>query len=267
MSNQGPGGYGGGQPPGGWGPPPGSPPGAPPGAPPGGYGPPPGGGYGQPPGGYGQPPGAPQGWQPAAPGVAPTQPGNVRPPSKKANPVVWLGLGCGLLLFLGAAGAAWFYFSVFKPAQAVAEAASAAASNLGATVSVGSSGVTVNIPGLGQVTAPTATTPGAPAPSITVKLPSAAAKPGATASAPSAAASSPAGAPTLVPPAASGVLTPGGPSCVAAAACCKAMASKAGGQAQTVAGCDALQKSPEFACAQALATYKKMAPLVGVTCP
>jgi hypothetical protein len=45
------------------------------------------------------------------------------------------------------------------------------------------------------------------------------------------------------------------------------MASKAGGQAQTVAGCDALKASPEFACAQALATYKKMAPLVGVTCP
>ncbi len=182
-------------------------------------------------------------------------------PARKTNPVVWLGLGCGALLLIGAAGAAYFYFAVFKPAQEVAQAASAAASSLGATVSVGSSGVTVNIPGLGQVTAPTVTaSAGAPAPSITVKLPSG------TAATPSATAATPTSTPTLVPPAASGGLAPGA-SCTAAAACCKAMASKAGGQAQTVAGCDALKSSPEFACAQALATYKKMAPLVGVTCP
>jgi hypothetical protein len=164
-------------------------------------------------------------------------------------------------LLIGTAGAAYFYFAVFKPAREVAAAASAAASSIGATVSVGSSGVTVNIPGLGQVTAPTtAPAPGAPAPSITVKLPSGATTGSGTAGTATA-------APTLVPPSPSGGLATGGPSCDAAAACCKAMASKAGGQAQTVSGCDALKSSPEFACAQALATYKKMAPLVGVSCP
>jgi hypothetical protein len=237
MSEQGPGGYGGGPPPGGWGPPPGSPPGAPPGGygvpPAGGYGQPPGG-YGQPPGGYGQPPGAPQGFPQH--GVAPTQPGIAPAPGKKTNPIVWLGLGCGALLLVGGAGAAWFYFSVFRPAQEI-EHAVAAASGLGATVSIGSSGLVVKIPGLGEVAAPTTPSPGGAAPS-----------------------------PTSAPTASTGIAK-GGPNCDAAAACCKAMASKAGAQAQTIASCDALKSSPDFACAQALATYKKMAPLVGVTCP
>jgi hypothetical protein len=163
---------------------------------------------------------------------------------------VWLGLGCGALLLVGGAGAAWFYFSVFKPAQEV-ERAVAAASGFGASVSVSDAGVVVNLPGLGQVTAPTAA----------ATTPSGASTPGAAAT------GSAAPTPTLVLPTPSSGLGTGGPSCDAAAACCKAMASKAGGQAQTVASCDALKASPEFACAQALATYKKMAPLVGVTCP
>ena len=166
---------------------------------------------------------------------------------------MWLGLGCGALLLLGSAGAAWAYFYVFKPAQEVARAVTAA-SGFGATVSVSDAGVVVNLPGLGQVTAPTA-------PTAAGRTPSGAITPGATASA------SAGPTPTLVLPTPSSGLGTGGPSCDAAAACCKAMASKAGGQAQTVASCDALKASPEFACAQALATYKKMAPLVGVTCP
>lgn len=185
-------------------------------------------------------------------------PGGAPPPVKKANPVVWLGLGCGALLLLGSAGAAWFYFSVFKPAQEV-EHAMTAASGLGATVSVTDAGVVVKLPGFGEVSAPASPTPNGVAPS-------GAATPGATATA-TATSSNAAPTPTLVLPTPSSGLGTGGPSCDAAAACCKAMASKAGGQAQTVASCDALKASPEFACAQALATYKKMAPLVGVTCP
>jgi len=165
---------------------------------------------------------------------------------------VWLGLGCGALLAIGGAGAAWFYFSVFKPAQEV-ERAITAASGFGATVSVSDAGVVVRLPGIGEVTAPTAPTAAGTSRSGST--------PGATAT------SSATPSPTLTPPTPSGGLATGGPSCDAAAACCKAMASKAGGQAQTVASCDALKASPEFACAQALATYKKMAPLVGVTCP
>ena len=175
-------------------------------------------------------------------------------PGKKTNPLVWVGLGCGALLAVGVAGAAWFYFSVFKPAQEVERAVTAAASGFGATVSVSDGGVVVKLPGLGEVTAPTA-------PTAAGTTPPGAATPGATAT------SSAAPTPTLVLPTPSSGLGTGGPNCDAAAACCKAMASKAGGQAQTVASCDALKASPDFACAQALATYKKMAPLVGVTCP
>jgi hypothetical protein len=117
MSQQGPGGYGGfppgGGPPGGHG---GYPPG--PGQPPGGYGPPgappgPGGpgGWGQPPG-YGAPPpyGAPP--APAAP-----------PPKKGTSPVLWIGLGCGVLLLFGGAGAAWFLYSATRGITAALEGA------------------------------------------------------------------------------------------------------------------------------------------------
>ena len=88
MSQQGPGGYGGG----GYGPP---------GAPPGGYGPP-----GAPPGGYG-PPGAPPGGHPPAPPgygqAAPPgygAPGAPQPP-KKTNPLLYVAIGCGGLIVLG----------------------------------------------------------------------------------------------------------------------------------------------------------------------
>ncbi len=115
MSQQGPGGYGGGGPfgpPGGGGyggPPPGGgvPPGGYPPPPPGGYGPsggqPPGGGYGGPPGygGPGYPPGgAPPGYGPAQYGAPPP----AGPPPSKTKPLIWLGVGCALLLLLGGIG-------------------------------------------------------------------------------------------------------------------------------------------------------------------
>lgn len=258
MSDQGPGGYGGGgygggmppggQPPGGqggWG----QPPGAPPGAPPGGYGAPPGG-YGPPPGGYGQPPGAPQAWPPQQPVGFP--PPGAPAPKAKPNPLMWVGIGCGALLLLGGAGVAWAYFSIVRPAQELAKAA-AAASSLGATISVGDGGVSVRLPGL-DVTAPTATAGG-----TTVTPESENAPRAGTPASPSGAASA-APAPTTVN------LTPGGPSCAAAAACCKAMLEKSGASAQ-VGQCEQLKNAPEFGCAQALATYRKTAPLVGAACP
>lgn len=113
MSQQGPGGYGGGGPygpPGGGGyggPPPGGgypPPG---GAPPGGYGPP-----GAPPPGYGPPAGAPPGYGPPQPygGYPGAAPG--APPPKKSKALLFVGLGCGGLILLGAAGAIASYFYV-----------------------------------------------------------------------------------------------------------------------------------------------------------
>ncbi|WP_437291664.1 DUF3426 domain-containing protein [Sorangium sp. So ce406] len=93
----------GGHPPGG--PPPGGH-GAPPGgygAPPGGHGPP-GGGYG-PPGGGGHPP-QPFGAAPGHLGVAP-----LRPPPRRSNLAIYLGVGCGsVFLFCILAGAAAIYF-------------------------------------------------------------------------------------------------------------------------------------------------------------
>jgi hypothetical protein len=270
MSDQGPGGYGGGYgggvPPGGGAPPAGAPPGGappgggqggwgqPPGAPPGGYGQPPGGGYGQPPGGgYGQPPGAPPGWQqqpgygPPAGALPPTVPGG----GAKPSPLLWVGLGCGALLLIGASGAAWFYFSIFKPAQMVASAV-ASAGGLGATVSLSDAGVVVRLPGVGEVTAaaPPAAEPGAAAPGAQ------AAAPGTTAGT---AGASAVPAPTAVN------LAPGA-SCAAAAACCKSMLEKSGAGAQA-AQCEPMKSAPEVVCAQALATYRKTAPLVGAVCP
>jgi hypothetical protein len=172
---------------------------------------------------------------------------------------LWVGIGCGVLFVIGGASAAWFGYSSYQTYEQ-AKSAVAAASGLGATISVSDAGVVVKLPGLGEVDAPvvptattTSITPSGPVPH------GGAATPGGTASA------SAAPTPTLVVPTPSSGLGTGGPSCDAAAACCKAMAAKAGGQA--AASCDALKSSPEFACAQALATYKKMAPLVGATCP
>jgi hypothetical protein len=154
-------------------------------------------------------------------------------------------------MLIGGAGVAWFYFSIVRPAQQLASAA-AAASSLGATISVGDGGVSVRLPGM-DVTAPTTTpdgTPAAPAPGGTAV---------GTPGTPSAGASA-LPAPTTVN------LTPGGPSCAAAAACCKAMLEKTGATAQ-VGQCEQLKNAPEFGCAQALATYRKTAPLVGASCP
>ena len=102
MSQQGPGGYGGGGPygpPGGGYPPPG-------GAPPGGYGPP-----GGPPPGYGGPPGAgPPGYGPPQPGYGGYPGGPPGPPPKKSKALLFVGLGCGALILLGAAGSIASYF-------------------------------------------------------------------------------------------------------------------------------------------------------------
>jgi hypothetical protein len=123
MSQQGPGGYGGGgpfgppggggYPPGGGAPPPGGygPPGAPPG--PGGYGPP---GYGPPQQGYGGYP------PPGGPGV---------PPAKKSKALLWAGIGCGALLVLGIAGGVATYLYM-KGQVNDAETAIAAAASAGA---------------------------------------------------------------------------------------------------------------------------------------
>src|SRR6478736_6079727 len=130
MSQQGPGGYGGGGyggppggggyggPPGGGGYPPGGPPGG--GYPPGG-GAPPGGappGYGQPPPGYGgYPPGGPPGAPPGGP---------AGPPPKKSKALMWVGLGCGGLLLLSLAGGIASYFYVRSQASAIESAIAAA---------------------------------------------------------------------------------------------------------------------------------------------
>src|SRR5450432_4573984 len=141
MSQQGPGGYGGGGP---YGPPGGG----------GGYGGPPAGGYpppgggppgGPPPGGYGPPAGGPPGYGPPAggpPGYGPPQQGYggypggppAGLPPKKSKALLWVGLGCGGLLLLGAAGsvASYFYMKskVNDAETAIAGlAASAAAGN------------------------------------------------------------------------------------------------------------------------------------------
>jgi hypothetical protein len=161
-----------------------------------------------------------------------------------------------VLLLIGGASAAWMAYGWYQGMEQ-AKSAMAAASSLGATVSVSDAGVVVRLPGLGEVSAPTAPTATSTSPSGGF-TPGGAATHGAASAGPT---------PTLVPPTPSGLGAKGGPSCDQAAACCRAMATKAGGQPQAAANCDALKASPEFACAQALATYKKMAPLVGVTCP
>jgi hypothetical protein len=158
MSQQGPGGYGGyppgGGPPGGYG---GFPPG--PGQPPGGYGPPgsPPGGYGGPgaPGGHGGPGGPGWGQQPQhggpSPYGAPPPPGP--PPKKGTSPVVWLGVGCGVLLLVGGAGAAWFFYTASQKISAALAVGSAIAFvDGGVAVTVpptgaGGAGGTVILPG------------------------------------------------------------------------------------------------------------------------
>jgi hypothetical protein len=181
-------------------------------------------------------------------------------PPKKSNAPLIIGLGCGALLLLGGAGAAWFYFSVVRPAQEVARAVSELDGGLGATVSVSDAGVVVKLPGVGEITAavppapgateaPTAATPGAAPP----------ARPGTTPTA-----SVPA-VPSAVPTT-NVNLTPGGPSCAAAAACCRAVLEKSGATAQ-VAQCEQLKTAPEVACAQALASQRQIAAAVGAKCP
>ena len=142
MSQQGPGGYGGGGPygpPGGGGyggPPPGGgypPPG---GGPPGGYGPP---GYGGPPAG-GPPPGygpPQQGY--GYPGGPPAGAGG--PPPKKSKTLLLVGLGCGALILLGVAGgiASYLYMKskVNDAETAIANLADAGALGVPASGSAG----------------------------------------------------------------------------------------------------------------------------------
>jgi hypothetical protein len=220
MSQQGPGGYGGyppgGGPPGGYG---GYPPG--PGQPPGGYGPPgsPPGGYGGPgaPGGYGGPGGPGWGQQPPQGGPppygAPPPPGP--PPKKGTSPVVWLGVGCGVLLLVGGAGAAWFFY--------------AASQGISAALAVGSALVLAD----GGVSAPVA-------------------------------AGGAEGTPVVPGPAG---LATGGPDCELAATCCRSIVTKSGGNAAAAEACDNMKSAPRLACAQALETYKRSAPVIGATCP
>jgi hypothetical protein len=134
MSHQGPGGYGGGPPAGG-----------PPGGGYGGYG---GYGGGAPPGGPGQPPSP--GYPPAQyPQQPPTQPGYAPPPKKKSNTALFVGIGCGVLLLLGAGAA----FAIYLWTKDTINDAVTAASAFGAAV--GSAPIV--IPGVPA--APGATTP------------------------------------------------------------------------------------------------------------
>ena len=154
MSQQGPGGYGGGGP---YGPPGGGgyggpPPGGYPPAPPGGYGPP----GGQPPGGYGGPPGyGPPGGQPPAgygpPGYGQPQyggppPGGQPPPSK--SPLIWVGIGCGVLVLLGAVGGIVSIIVARRAADNVEKQIDIAATSVaaGASALSGVTGVTGNAP-------------------------------------------------------------------------------------------------------------------------
>ncbi len=148
MSQQGPGGYGGGGPygpPGGGGyggPPPGGggypPPG---GAPPGGYGPP----AGSPPGYGGPPGGAPPGYGPPQPGYGgyPGSPpgGPPVPPAKKSKALLFVGLGCGGLILLSIAGSVAFYFYM-KSKVSDAETAIANLAASGAAVGAPTPGTT-----------------------------------------------------------------------------------------------------------------------------
>lgn len=181
-------------------------------------------------------------------------------PVKKSNPLVWVGLGCGALLFLGAAGAWGVYAFVVRPVQE-AEAAASAIANTGASITVGDGGVVLNMPGVGQITAPTSEPEGekARAPSGGTLNPGSG-----TTLAPS-----PSGT-TATNPALpvidAGALATGGATCVQAAACCHAVMEKTGAGAQAAA-CDQMKSMPEVGCVQALATYRKTAPLVGAKCP
>jgi len=152
MSQQGPGGYGGGGPygpPGGGGgyggPPPGG--GYPRGAPPGGYGPPgqPPGGYGGPPGygppGYGPPGGPPPG--PAQYGGYPGGPGQP-PPKKKSNALLFVVLGVGVLVLLGIGGAVASFLYVRNQANQAEQQIAAAASGVAAGVSAVNGGAAVS---------------------------------------------------------------------------------------------------------------------------
>lgn len=67
--------------------------------------------------------------------------------------------------------------------------------------------------------------------------------------------------------AAPGALTAGGPECEQAAACCKAMATKAGGDPSAVSACESMKTMPLVGCTQALETYKRTAPMLGIKCP
>src|SRR6478736_1554274 len=138
MSQQVPGGYGGG-----------------------GYGGPPGGGgYGGPPGGGGYPPGGPPGggYPPGGPpggGYPPgggpgAPPGGPAGPSKKSKALMWVGLGCGGLLLLSLAGGIASYFYVRSQASAIESAIAAASA--GATGTGASPGA---VPGTPATLTPT----------------------------------------------------------------------------------------------------------------
>jgi hypothetical protein len=131
-----------------------------------------------------------------------------------------VGIGCAVLLVLGAGAALAAYFLVVEPAMKLKEQAAAAASaanGLGLSVSLTDGGVTVQVP-----------------------------------------------ATALSGLAAGGA---GGPVCEQAAACCKSMAEKGGGDANAIAACDNMKTLPLVGCSQALETYKRTAPILGATCP
>jgi hypothetical protein len=130
--------------------------------------------------------------------------------------VLFIGLGCGALLLLGGAGAAWFFYQASQVARAGFAVASAVAI-------AADGGVPLTVPG--------------PAGS---------------------------GVPLTIP---DGALNTGGPTCEQAAACCRAVVAKTGGNADMQATCEAMRQAPQIGCVQALETYRRTAPLVGASCP
>ncbi len=140
---------------------------------------------------------------------------------------MFLAVGCGVLLILGAASAGWFFYS-----------ASRAVSSIAAMVD---GGVPLTIPSVAMPTAEQAPDPGAENTEDTAD----------------------AGVLSPTPPTG---FAPG-PSCPQAAACCKALVTKAGANPAAVAACDNLLKAPGIGCAQALETYKRTAPVMGAKCP
>ncbi|HEY3498548.1 MAG TPA: hypothetical protein VGK73_27850 [Polyangiaceae bacterium] len=160
-----------------------------------------------------------------------------------------LGLGCAGLLLLSAAGAAAFYFFVVKPAQDVKNAITELGANVsitdGGVVVQGPGGLTANVTDGGVVVqGPGGLSANVTDAGVVVQTP---------------------GGPAV--PLNSLGLAAGGPVCEQASTCCTNAVKKTGGSASALDACNNLKTLPTIACQQALETYKRSAPALGVACP